>query len=173
MKAGHPIRVLIVDDLTNAREELRDLLGGYPNIEVVGEAGDGEDAYSKARTLEPAVVVMDVSMPKMDGITATQLIKQDYPQIAVVGLTADPPEYVQYAMLKAGAFEVVMKEKAASELYSAIQRAVASVQPILVLEEVQLEPNDSIAPMSGGESDPSAVVDVIAVPNPADTKPES
>lgn len=144
MDNGHPIRILLVEDLTIVREGFRSLLQNFPNLEVVGEADNGEDALQKAGTLKPTIVLMDVNMPKMDGVTATRLIKQNHPEIAVVGLTADPPDYVRYSMLKAGAFDVVMKGQAVSELYSTIQRAVASVQPILVLEEKQLEASPPI-----------------------------
>jgi len=73
------------------------------------------------------VVVMDVIMPKMDGIAATRLIKTQYPQIAVVGLTRDLKDYTSYSMKKAGAFEVVDKKNAVVELYDAIQRALAGI----------------------------------------------
>jgi DNA-binding NarL/FixJ family response regulator len=144
METGQRVRVLLVEDMTLVREGFRSLLDNFPNLEVVGEAGNGEDALQKAGTLKPTIVLMDVNMPKMDGVTATRLIKQNHPQIAVVGLTADAPEYVRYSMLKVGAFEVVMKGQAVSELYSVIQRAVASVRPILVLEEQELETTASI-----------------------------
>jgi DNA-binding NarL/FixJ family response regulator len=128
------------------REGVHTLLQKFPNLEVVGEAGNGEDAIRKVGTLRPTIVLMDVNMPKMDGVTATRMIKQNY-------LTADAPEYVRYAMLKAGASEVVMKEQAVTELYSAIQRAVASVQPILVLDEEHVEAS---APITIEESTISA-----------------
>ena len=170
MKVAHPVRVLIVEDLTIVREGLRALLQGYPNIEVVGEASDGEDACCKAAKLNPTIVLMDVSMPKMDGITATRMIKQQFPEIAVVGLTANPPETIHYAMSKAGASEVVSKEQAVTELYSAIQRAVASVQPILIFEDEQVE-------AKGGtlveDSNTSAVGDAMPLQNPPDSKAES
>ena len=79
------------------------------------------------RKVQPTVVVMDIVMPKMDGIAATRLIKTQYPQIAVVGLTREPKDYMLYSMKKAGAFEVVDKQNAVVELYDAIQRAVADI----------------------------------------------
>lgn len=74
-------------------------------------------------------------MSKMDGITATRLIKTQHPQIAVLGLSVDLKDYQIYAMQKAGAFEVLKKDNAVADLYGAIQRAVAAVQPVLILEE--------------------------------------
>ncbi|HEX6948591.1 MAG TPA: response regulator, partial [Nitrospira sp.] len=78
-------------------------------------------------TLQPTVVVMDIVMPKMDGIAATRLIKTQYPQIVVVGLTRELKDYTSYAMRKAGASEVVDKKNAVDELYGAIQRALAGI----------------------------------------------
>ena len=117
------IRVLLVDDLINMRQTLRSTLEAYPYIEVVGEASDGEEAITRVEHLQPAVVIMDIYMGRMDGITATRLIKAKYPQIAVIGLTVEQKDFQLYAMHKAGAIEVLAKENAA-ELPEAIQRAV-------------------------------------------------
>ena len=99
----------------------------YPSIEVVGEASDGAEVLACIEKVQPTAVVMDIGMPKMDGIAATRLIKTQYPQIAVVGLTRELKDYTSYSMKKAGAFEVVDKKNAVSELYDAIQRAVAGI----------------------------------------------
>ena len=135
MTAAQKIRVLIVDDHAMVRQGLRAVLQSYPNIEVVGEAANGEEGVACVQKLQPAVIVMDIGMPNLDGIGATRLIKLQYPQIAVVGLSVNAPSFHVDAMLKAGAFEVLTKDKAVDELYSAIQRAIAAVQPILILEE--------------------------------------
>jgi DNA-binding NarL/FixJ family response regulator len=134
-KAGL-IRVLLVEDNAIVIQTVRSVLHNYPNIEVVGEAGDGEEGVLKAGQLQPTVVLMDINIPKMDGIAATRLIKTNYPHIAVVGLTLNTHGYNLDAMQKAGAFEVLSKEKAFDDLYGTIQRAVASIQPILVLEDI-------------------------------------
>ena len=135
MTAAQKIRVLIVDDHVMVRQGLRAVLQSYPNIDVVGEAGNGEDAVLSAGKLNPTVVVMDIGMPNLDGIGATRLIKTQYPQIAVLGLSVNAPSFHVDAMVKAGAFEVLTKEKAVDELYGAIQRATAALQPILILHE--------------------------------------
>lgn len=135
MTAAQKIRVLIVDDHAMVRQGLRAVLQSYPNIEVVGEAANGEEGVACVQKLQPAVIVMDIGMPNLDGIGATRLIKIQYPQIAVVGLSVNAPSFHVDAMLKSGAFEVLTKDKAVDELYSAIQRAIAAVQPILILEE--------------------------------------
>jgi DNA-binding NarL/FixJ family response regulator len=77
---------------------------------------------------------MDINIPRLDGIAATRRIKNSHPHIAVVGLSVNAHGYLVDAMLKAGAFEVLSKEKTLEDLYSAIQRAVASIQPILLVE---------------------------------------
>jgi two-component system, NarL family, response regulator LiaR len=121
------IRVLLVDDHTMVRQGLRCTLETYPGIEVVGEASDGEEVLACIEKIRPTVVVMDIVMPKMDGIAATRLIKTQYPQIAVVGLTRGLKDYTSYSMKKAGAFEVVDKKHAVVELYDAIHRALAGI----------------------------------------------
>jgi DNA-binding NarL/FixJ family response regulator len=117
------------------RQVVRSILKPYPNIEVVGEASDGDEAVVSVGQLKPAVVLMDVNMQKMDGVTAARLIKVQYPEVAILGLSAKAKHYYIYAMQKAGTFEVLSKEQSAQELYAAIQRAVAAVQPVLIMEE--------------------------------------
>jgi DNA-binding NarL/FixJ family response regulator len=117
------IRVLLVDDHPTVRQTLRRALEVHSNIEVVGEAGDGEEALVRVEHLQPAVVVMDIYMGRMDGITATRLIKAQYPQVAVIGMTIEQKDFQLFAMHKAGAIEVIAKENMA-ELPGAIRRAV-------------------------------------------------
>ena len=131
MSDSHPkarsIRVLLVDDHAMVRQGLRCTLEAYPSIEVVGEAGDGSDVLACIEKLQPTVVVMDIVMPKMDGIAATRLLKAQYPQIAVIGLTRELKDYTAYAMKKSGASEVVDKSNAVVELYNAIQSALPGI----------------------------------------------
>ena len=96
-------------------------------IEVVGEASDGAEAVACVAKVLPTVVVMDIVMPKMDGIAATRLIKTQYPEIAVIGLTRELKDYTSYSMKKVGAFEIMDKKSAVVELYEAIQRAVVGI----------------------------------------------
>ena len=118
------IRVLLVDDHPTVRQTLRSALQAYANIEVVGEASDGEEALVRVEHLQPAVVIMDIYMGRMDGITATRLIKAQYPQVAVIGLTIEQKDFQLFAMHRAGAREVIGKENALAELPGAIRRAV-------------------------------------------------
>jgi DNA-binding NarL/FixJ family response regulator len=152
MTTAKRIRVLIVDDHEMVRDSLKSVLGGYPNLEIVGEAGDGEAAIQMVTKLQPSLVIMDINLPKMDGITATRYIKTHHPDVAVVGLSLIVQSYSEDAMKRAGAFEVVDKEKIMHELYGAMQRAVASIQPVLILEDVPATDNSSVASSSADTS---------------------
>ena len=131
MSDAHPkarsIRVLLVDDHAMVRQGLRCTLEVYPSVEVVGEASDGSEVLAWIEKVQPTVVVMDIVMPKMDGIAATRLLKAQYPQIVVVGLTRELKDYTLYSMKKAGASEVVDKKNAVVKLYDAIRRALAGI----------------------------------------------
>ena len=109
------------------REGLKSNLRSYPNIEIVGEASNGEEALDKISELQPAVVVMDIVMPRLDGIIATRMIKSQYPEVAVVGLSSHSKGHEVDAMIEAGAFEVITKDKAVHDLYGVIQRAAEAI----------------------------------------------
>ena len=128
MEHGSKVRVLLVDDNFMVRQTMRDILQPHPDIEVVGEASDGQEAFACVGMLQPAVVVMDMNMRKMDGIRATRSIKAEYPHVLVLGYSADPKDYNVSAMQQVGAFEVLQKDEAMKDLYGAIQRGVASIQ---------------------------------------------
>ena len=124
------VRVMVVDDSASTRTMLREALALDGGIDVVGEAGGGEEALSRAAELKPDVVLMDVRMPDMDGVTATRSIIVDYPATKIVALTwSDDPSTVR-DMLSAGAIGYVVKGGTIDELSSAIRRA-ASGEPEL------------------------------------------
>jgi signal transduction histidine kinase len=109
-------RVLLVDDHKVMRQGLRQLLDGRADLHVVGEAENGLEAIEKTRSLKPDVVIMDVSMPLMDGIEATRLIKEEMPEVRVVSLTMHEDDQVLNALRKAGADGIVSKAAGTVEL---------------------------------------------------------
>ncbi|MBA2485473.1 MAG: PAS domain S-box protein [Nitrospira sp.] len=118
------LRILLVDDHAMVRQGLRSVLESYQDLEVVGEAGDGESAVRLADTLTPEVVVMDINMPKVDGIEATRRIVARHPDIIVIGLSVQNERHIEEVMVRAGAAVFVTKERAAVQLYEAIISSV-------------------------------------------------
>ena len=115
------IRVLVVDDHTIVRDGICALLALTGDMEVVGEAANGSEALNKVRELEPDVVLMDISMPIMDGLEATRRIRRDFPRTKVLVLTQyDDKEYV-FPIVEAGAAGFISKTAASSELVSGIR----------------------------------------------------
>lgn len=124
------IKVLLTDDHVMVREGTREFIQREPDMEVVGEASDGEEAIKLASELQPDVVVMDIAMPKLNGIEATKRIKELYPSIAVLILTAyDYDQYI-FALLEAGAAGYLLKGVRVHELIDAI-RAVYAGESVL------------------------------------------
>lgn len=124
MARAGKIRLLIADDNAAYRCALLGILRAYPTLEVVGEASNGEDAILRSEELRPAIVLMDINMPKLDGIGATRRIKAHDKEVKVIGLSVHSDQYHKDAMLDAGATELLAKENAMHDLYAAIQRAV-------------------------------------------------
>ena len=134
--ANGQIRVLLVDDDDRVCQTLRSILKPYSNIEVVGEASDGDEAFTSVGKLRPTVVVMDINMKKMDGITAARLIKAKYPNVLVVGCSAHTQEYNIYAMKRVCAFETLLKkEDATTDLYPAIRKVTTSGDSSITAED--------------------------------------
>jgi len=124
------IRVILAEDHAVVRQGTKHLLDRYPDIEVVGEACDGEEAVTLVKELKPDVAIMDVRMPRMSGIEATRKVKAEFPEVAVLALTAhDDDEYV-FALLESGANGYLLKTAEIEDLVKAI-RAVHAGQPAL------------------------------------------
>ena len=119
--AESAVSVLLVDDHAMVRQGLRSLLECHADVEVVGEAGDGEEGLVLVEQLRPAVVIMDINMPKMNGIQATAKIKERYPGIKVIGLSVNTNSDNQEAMRSAGAEVLITKEAAVEQLYGVIK----------------------------------------------------
>jgi signal transduction histidine kinase/CheY-like chemotaxis protein len=128
-KQAATIRVLLVDDQTLMREGLRSIVSAYSHLEVVGEAEDGEEAVTFAERLDPDVILMDINMPKMDGLEATRRIKRARPGIVIIGLSVLPSPETGQKMKAAGATAYLTKESAADALCQAIEEAMGAIPP--------------------------------------------
>ena len=114
------IRVLLVDDHVMVRQGLRSILDGYPDLHIIAEAGDGEEAVTLARSLKPDLIVMDVNLPRLDGVEATKRIREESPNTLIVGLSVNEAEHIVKYMRAAGAAAFLTKESAADHLYETI-----------------------------------------------------
>ncbi len=126
------IRVLLVDDHSVVIDGLRMFLGLDPELEIVGQAANGAEAVTLAHRLRPDVVLMDLLMPVMDGITATGLIRRELPEVEVVALTSVLEDEKVIGAIRAGAIGYLLKDTEADELRRAIKAAAAG--------QVQLSP---------------------------------
>jgi DNA-binding NarL/FixJ family response regulator len=127
-----PIRILIADDHSVVRQGLRMFLGLDAELEVIGEATNGEEAVKLAHELRPDVVLMDMLMPLMDGVTATGKIRAELPDTEVIALTSVLDDGTVVGAVKAGAIGYLLKDTQADELCRAIKAAAAG--------QVQLSP---------------------------------
>lgn len=125
-------RILLVDDHQVLREGLRSLLEKQPDIEVVGDAGDGAAALQLVRDLRPDIVIMDVNMEGMDGIDATRLITRDYPGTKVLALSMYLRKTYVSEMFKCGASGYILKDNAFAEIVEAIRTVLAGGKYVCV-----------------------------------------
>jgi len=123
-----PLRVLLADDHVVVREGLKRLIDEQPDIVVVGEAGDGSATIQRALELKPDVIVMDISMPGMNGLVATKKLKELRRDIVIVTLTRHADDAYLQELLRAGASGYVLKQSAPSELIQAIRATAAGGQ---------------------------------------------
>ncbi len=126
------IRILLVDDHSVVRQGLRMFLSLDPELEVVGEAADGAEALQRVRELQPDVVLMDLLMPVMDGVTAIGAIRREHPDVEVIALTSVLEDALVIGAVRAGAIGYLLKDTHADELCRAIKAAAAG--------QVQLSP---------------------------------
>jgi two-component system response regulator NreC len=151
------IKILLADDHTVVREGIRSLLESRNNIMVVGEVSNGRDAIRKAAELRPDVVIMDISMPVLNGIEATRAIVQESPRIKVLVLTVHEDRETVRQILRAGAAGFLVKKSAASELFNAVDAVhrgdaffAPSVSRVLLEDYVQVT-NDTVEVLSQRE----------------------
>jgi CheY-like chemotaxis protein len=121
---GNTIRLLLVDDHTMVRQGLRSLLESYEDVMIVGEGSNGDEAIELVEQLRPALVVMDLNMPKKNGIEATARIKARWPETVVIGLSVQAGEEARRAIVNAGGAVLLTKEAAVDELYRTIREVL-------------------------------------------------
>lgn len=119
------VQVLLVDDHAMVRQGLRSVLDAYDDLQVVAEARDGAEAVKLVGDLHPRVVVMDINMPRMNGIDATTYIKTQWPETTVIGISINTDDDNSDAMKRAGAATVLPKDTAVDQLHDAIVQEIS------------------------------------------------
>ena len=136
MSEADPIRVLIVDDHSMVRTGLATFIRVKPDLELVGEARDGQQALRLCEQLQPDVVLMDLVMPRMDGVAATRAIRERWPAVQILALTSFKDKDLVQDALRAGAIAYLLKDVSVDELADAIRAAHAG-RPTLAPEAAQ------------------------------------
>jgi NarL family two-component system response regulator LiaR len=120
------IRVMIVDDHDVVRRSLGVLIQAFDTLELVGEAADGNEALALVPQLRPDVILMDIVMPGMDGLTATRVLRQKHPQVKVLALTSFAKDETVASLLEAGAVGCLPKNTSVDELVAGVRAAFTS-----------------------------------------------
>ncbi len=137
MSEADPIRVLVVDDHSMVRTGLATFIRTKADLELVGEARNGQQALQLCGELKPDVILMDLVMPKMDGVAATQAIREQWSQVQVIALTSFKDKDLVHDALRAGAISYLLKDVSVDELAEAIRAAHAG-RPTLAPEAAQV-----------------------------------
>lgn len=127
MTDPYKIRLLVVDDHDMLREGLAAFLRAFPDLDLIGEAGGGEEAIQQCRDLQPDVVLMDLIMPEVDGVTAIGIIHQEMPDIKIVALSSFGEDKLVRDALQAGATSYMLKNVSANNLAEAIRATYAGL----------------------------------------------
>jgi DNA-binding NarL/FixJ family response regulator len=147
---GAPIRILLVDDHEMVRTGLRSFLDLQPDMDVVGEAGSGEQALALLPRLQPDVVVLDLVLPGMTGVEAARRMRQDHPEVKVVALTSFAGQDLVLPAVRAGVAGYLLKDVGAAELADALRAAHAGGSPLhpqvaaTVMASVNSRPDDPL-----------------------------
>lgn len=145
------IRLLIADDHAIVRRGLRTLIMGEPDIELVGEAADGIEAVLKARALQPDVILVDMVMPRLDGLGAIQQIKQENPAAKIMVLTSFAEDDKLFPAIKAGALGYLLKDSSPEQLLQAIRdvyHGKSSLDPTVAIKLIRELNRPSNLPLS-------------------------
>jgi DNA-binding NarL/FixJ family response regulator len=147
---SEPLRVLLVDDHVLFRKGVAAALAPHPDIEVVGEAGDGLEAIALARQAMPDVVLMDIAMPRCDGLQATRLIKREIPHVKIVILTVSDDDQDLFEAIKCGAQGYLIKDLKARQLYDALRVIARGEAPLsgLLAAKILQEFQQPTAPLA-------------------------
>ncbi len=162
MSAKHskPARVLLVDDHELFRQGIANLLNEQPDIQIVGDAGDGLEAHHRAVALKPDLILLDINMPGVDGLEALQLIRADLPETTVVMLTVHDEDEKIFKAIRAGAQGYILKNTPSTEFLQMCRQALhgeAALSPRLagrILTEFEREPGEGEDDPSDGEASP-------------------
>lgn len=147
------MKVLLVDDHVLVRNGIASLLMAN-NIEVVGEAGDGFEAREKARALQPDIILMDIQMPRCNGLEATRLIKAEMPQIKIIILTVSDDDDDLFEAIKSGASGYLLKNIKAEEFFTllaGVARGEVAIPPLLATRIIEEFARQAIREASGSE----------------------
>ncbi len=128
-RLARPIRVLVADDSPLARSAIRTLLASRQEVEMIGDAADGEEAVRRAKALCPDLILMDLQMPKLDGLRATRMVRDHLPQVRIIVVTVNNGPEVQQTCLAGGADGFVTKDRIYQDLLAEIRRVFPSQSP--------------------------------------------
>lgn len=121
MGNNNKIRLLLADDSDIIRMMLREMIESSSEIELIGEAKDGEECVEITRSLHPDVILMDIRMPKVDGIEATRRIKQENESVVIIGLSVHQDDYIVEMMANAGATDLLLKDDPPEKIFEVIR----------------------------------------------------
>ncbi len=158
------MKVLLVDDSSLFLEGLESLLSAH-DIEVIGAANDGLEALERARTLRPDVILMDIDMPRCNGLTATRLIKAELPEIEIVMLTVSDEDHDLFEAIKSGAAGYLLKDLNAQELFSLLEELKRGEPPFSpglatkILAEFARQPSASATSAEAQNEDEDRTLD--------------